>query len=472
MLKLWHMTCGGLNRVGVASLAVLSILSIMLFGAPLSNAFAENKLDVKVRIAPQISLTTSTDMVHMGVVPEPSGSFTSNGVTATVSTNSATGYSLIMSTKGSNANLVNIDDESKYISSAFDGSVTPSTMAVNTWGYSLDAINYFAIPLASNAAQINSSEEAVEGDSVLVTYGTKVTNEIIPGTYEDVVVFTAVANSDIVPPEEYTIYDITYMQDMTPLVCENTTTPNEDATQTVWNISDDPSYIPRTALIDKRDGMQYIISKHADGSCWMSQNLEFELDNEGITNEDSDLNTIESWIPNNSTYEWEDEITWAGDSWNTDRSVKAPLADKYMLDGVDPSATQPNNTTSYRWERTGIYYNWRAATAGGSHEVTQEEPNSICPKGWKLPSDEQLQYIIGRLANGANNPPDNFVYSGMVNSFGGNDRSILNIGGSDGQVTLWGGNSGHGIMISRSWGGASVQEYYKDIGLAIRCVAR
>ena len=475
---------GGINKAGLASLVLLFSLGIGFLCAPLFNtpsAFAENKFDVKVRITPQISLTTSTDTVAMNIIPEPAGSFVSNNVTATVSTNNATGYSLIMSTKGNDANLVNTVNSNNVITSEFNGAVTSSTMANGTWGYSLDATNFLAIPLAEDAAQINSSDEAVEGDSVLVTYGATVDSNTVIGTYEDTVVFTAIVSSDIVPEEEYTIFDITYMQEMTPLVCENTQTPNEDATQLIWNISDDPSYIPRTALIDRRDGTTYIITKYADGSCWMSENLEFELDSEGVTNEDTDLNTVSSWIPNNSTKAWEDEnIVWGGDSWDTDRSIKAPVNQKFLLDGVTASATQPNGSTSYRWERVGIYYNWRAATAGMSHSATGTAENSICPKGWTLPSDDQLNYVAAHIPRdaeqsnkeAANMTPINLIYSGSVNSFGGNDRSLLNFGDNDGQGAFWGSNDGNGFMISYNWGGPRIQGYYKDIGLPVRCVAR
>ena len=117
MLKSEHMVRGGLNKVGFATLATLSVLGITFLTAPLisHDAFAGNKLDVRVRIVPQLSLTTSTETVSMNVIPEPTGAFTSNSVVATVSTNSATGYSLIMSTKGSSADLVNTEDTEKII---------------------------------------------------------------------------------------------------------------------------------------------------------------------------------------------------------------------------------------------------------------------------------------------------------------------------------------------------------------------
>jgi uncharacterized protein (TIGR02145 family) len=461
------MTCGGFKKVGFASMAILSIFGIGFLSNPLffnSDAYAANKLDVKVRIVPQLSLTTSTDTVSMNVIPEPAGSFTSNDVTATVSTNNATGYSLIMSTKGNDANLVNTVDNTKYLTSTFSGSVTSANMTQNTWGYSLDATNFSAVPLAEDAVEINSSDAA------------KVGPEIVSGTYEDIVVFTAIANSDIVPEEEYTIYDITYMQGMTSLICQNTTTPSENATETIWNLSDDDNYIPRTSLIDKRDGTSYIISKLPDGTCWMSENLEFELDNEALDNVDTDLNTIDSWTPNNQTYDWETEnITWAGNSWDTDKSIKAPVDTKFLINGTTPAATQSNSVTSNRWERVGVYYNWRAATAGLSTQSSTGEAsqNSICPKGWTLPSSEQIGYIISHITR-ANSvePPFNFIYSGSVTSGYGGNNSPSSFGGDTGEITFWSSDDGKGFRYSYSWGGAGVETYYKDVALAVRCVAR
>ena len=76
-----------------------------------------------------------------------------------------------------------------------------------------------------------------------------------------------------------TIHTISNMQDITPEVCDATTKPAKTATAFDWDGShhDDTSYIPRTALKDTRDETFYLVSKLADGNCWMSQNLALEL---------------------------------------------------------------------------------------------------------------------------------------------------------------------------------------------------
>jgi hypothetical protein len=69
------------------------------------------------------------------------------------------------------------------------------------------------------------------------------------------------------------------MQEMTSAICKNTTTPLASATQFDYGNThtDDRSYVPRTTLEDTRDGTMYLVSKLADGNCWMSQNLELDL---------------------------------------------------------------------------------------------------------------------------------------------------------------------------------------------------
>ena len=89
--------------------------------------------------------------------------------------------------------------------------------------------------------------------------------------------------------EDRTIHNLKYMQEMTPRVCENTTTPLKTTTQLDLNGShhDDPNYAPRVTLTDVRDNNTYAVTKLADGKCWMTQNL--RIAGKTITPADSDV---------------------------------------------------------------------------------------------------------------------------------------------------------------------------------------
>ena len=107
-------------------------------------------------------------------------------------------------------------------------------------------------------------------------------------------------------------------------------------------------------MIDSRDGKFYTISKLADGNCWMTQNL--ALDG-GITITPSDSNVTS----------------------NVDLPATA-------------SSCSSSDTSIQIWAQQsgydGNYYNWCAAIASASNcNTTTEQTTSICPKGWRLPSN-------------------------------------------------------------------------------------
>ena len=191
------------------------------------------------------------------------------------------------------------------------------------------------------------------------------------------------------------------MQEMTPRICadaqENDTTMLEDA----------------------RDGKMYWVAKLKDGNCWMTQNLELDLTSgKSLTPELSDVsanwnpgattftsaqeggrgssynNTVQSWnlgkyvwkTPNSTSYCQPDtnlsESTCA--SYWQDVSSWAPMTE-YRTDGI----TYDTNTQTYDAHYlAGNYYSWEAATAGTGRSYTSsgsQAPDSICPKGFKLP---------------------------------------------------------------------------------------
>ena len=116
-------------------------------------------------------------------------------------------------------------------------------------------------------------------------------------------------------------------------------------------------------LKDMRDEKSYTVAKLKDGNIWMTQNLDLTLDkNITLTNKDTDLNSVDSWTPETSTT--------AGSTGYSDDSFSARSA--------KPAS------------KTYTYYNFPAAVASNDIRTTavdnQSMPDSICPKGWKLPT--------------------------------------------------------------------------------------
>ena len=102
----------------------------------------------------------------------------------------------------------------------------------------------------------------------------------------------------------------------------------------------------------------YTVRKLADGNCWMSDNLKFELEA-------------------NKTYTGVDNTTGEPITFNTGAICG---------NGNTNAACIMNGNTTYGGTYDTWYYNWYAATAGSGTEsmVNQDAPYSICPKGWRL----------------------------------------------------------------------------------------
>lgn len=149
------------------------------------------------------------------------------------------------------------------------------------------------------------------------------------------------------------IADATYLQDMNADVCNSMTL--------------DKQY----TLTDKRDNKTYTVAKlkmTPDGTrstCWMTQDLALNLStSQTFTREDTDLNSVDSFTPERNTTTTLSTATFP----------------------VDVNHPYSYNSASYGW---GYFYNWTAAIASNDSSALtaqySEAPDSICPKGWRLP---------------------------------------------------------------------------------------
>lgn len=81
-----------------------------------------------------------------------------------------------------------------------------------------------------------------------------------------------------------TMFEIEYMQDMTPEICDASPTPVAFLEDGSLNTE-----VPTATLIDSRDGSLYTVSKLADGHCWMTENLHLDLGDRVLTKNDTDI---------------------------------------------------------------------------------------------------------------------------------------------------------------------------------------
>lgn len=468
-------------------------------------------VQVDVNILPVLSLavypvgnhTTETDQVVLE--PVSGGDLATNMLDLVVRTNVRTGYQLSIKDEDATTALVHTTDSTRTIP-ALDTSTNTASFPDNRWGYSVGAYNadnseFHAVP-ATTPNLIAQSEELLPGDgeTTTVTFGVKIDNTVVGGIYEDKVVFTASPNlipsifkvtihyrfadgteaapdysenyvtgatysvaspevagytpsqavvSGTVEDEDvevtvtygrnniHDIDDLLTMQEMTSEVCNNTPTPTVGAV-----------VVPENTLKDVRDNKTYKISKLADGKCWMTQDLNFILStSKALTPADSDVPS--NWIPSNDT-QTTDGVKW----------------------------TNTTSARSYTNEARTLY-NFFAATAG-SALAKGEAPNSICPKGWTLPTITNIVNLVSNTYKVSSDAtgigqilgfPLDFNYTGGYSSISGL------FDGGDGTGAYWSNyainsDAAYFLLFDVNLGVRPQYSNRRADGYAVRCVAK
>ncbi len=466
----------------------------MLFPTLPQTAQAEEaESKVSLSVAPVIGLSLQ-DTVTVEVTPTQDGTFSSNTATLSVSTNNETGYSLYMATGNGENTLTSQNPGISNVISAVNGGdngVTSSNFGNNTWGYNLsqeavsDTTTYKAVPTATGDTAIITTSSPTEADTYNLTFGTKVDTSLPSGTYSNDVVVSVVANPAFVP-----VFDgIQTMQEMTSTICADAA--ENDTAQ----------------LTDTRDGKKYWVTKLADGNCWMTQNLDLDLStSKALTPDDSDVSS--NWTPANNTLTDGTQTTtdytavW---SWNLgDYVLTTPNAGTScgtsgisnfgdctsvgfqsvagMTPMTDGNATDVISGNTYNAHyHVGNHYTWNAATAGTGGTITSAEAtDSICPKGWRLPTStssgeyQALMNAYGISSNTAGSTalvsaPLYFVRGGYVDS-----GSLRNAGyyGFYWSSTAYSSTS---VAYDLYFGSGGVYPSYNSNryrGFSVRCLAR
>ncbi len=170
-----------------------------------------------------------------------------------------------------------------------------------------------------------------------------------------------------------------------------------------------------TQLADLRDNKLYWITKLKDGHCWMTQNLDTDINPSiSFNSNNTDLNV--AYDSNTGQYaEYNDGYT---ESNGVIYYTPASTATTIDFTGNNISGWQDNNTTPYSANKTdstktghaslGNYYNWTAAIASNNSssltqdtlsDISKNPKNSICPKGWRLPTISSESEAIAGSTN-------------------------------------------------------------------------
>ncbi|MBQ9018206.1 hypothetical protein IJ117_00370 [Candidatus Saccharibacteria bacterium] len=494
-----------------------------------------------------LTVTIHNSEIVLDLTPSQQGVFSSNDfenspLTVEVATNNPTGYNLNMTTTTTNlTRTAPLSGQTPVIQTlSSSGSFTADNFETNAWGFSLDGINYQAIKASR---QINQTIKESNSSVTNISFGVKLNDEIPSGNYKATLTFIATTNPleanfdtafDAAGKTQVSYNGQNYykMQDMSGFICSMVATPT------------DTTSAESTQLIDTRDNSVYWVSKLLDGNCWMTQNLDLDLSSSvALTNTDTDLNSVTSWTPvrstinstayNNTTSGASGGIlTYNGsnshnggfapdfsNSTSSDMTVNANNS-PYSADPgyryVVPKEMSGSNTNWWDNGDTfyyctnqdttcggnsenshytmGNYYNFAAASAtnnvettlGGSANVVQNAsmPDSICPKGWRLPIAKTTNSEFNTLLGASNyNVISNFNFAGLnairiaplyfVRSgclYGGtlNDAGVSSRAWSS---TISSSAYGYTLDFS-STGIGTADNYYRLHGFPVRCLAR
>ena len=424
---------------------------------------------VSIRVTKNGSDVSSLDL---NLSPTATGAFVKDNLSILVSTTNETGYKLDFSSVDDNTAMTHTNTNITATIPSLTTTTNESSFPVNSWGYSLDPItvsgtnntnqSFSPIPTKSNPTILKTTTTPTTSlpnsiDQTDITFAIKADTNIPAGTYKDTVVFTAIANYVPNPLEK-----LTNMQDITPAVC-NQAKVGDTAT-----------------LRDSRDNKTYNIRKMEDGKCWMVQNLAL-----GSANTNTVLTPADSDVAVNFTIPASAVQTSGADAWDA-TSVHVYDTGQIWIEPTsagNDSIVHDTGTPPNQSQYVGSYYNWYTATAGTGTEsmFSNNATNSICPKGWRLPTggaDSEITTLTDALVNITTNttsvPDASFTMQASPNYFvlSGRYHTEHYRGG----YGLWwsstaspNGNRSHDLYLTAS----SVNpqnDSNKNNGFAVRCV--
>lgn len=273
-------------------------------------------------------------------------------------------------------------------------------------------------------------------------------------------------------PEENIIGRYYKMQDMDPWICGAVTyvdTPSE------------------AQLIDIRDNKTYYVTKLKDNNCWMTQNLALDLETTPtnvapLTSENTDLNDNSLTGAYELGYTYENNIL----SWrpaNATKTFNGTSVSGWTSSNTVPSSARKTDGALSGHQAIGNYYNWSATIASDdSRSLTSGNANnSICPKGWRLPSKSSDEFnILNNLYNNGSTSSDadlivaplwlmrsGVIDGGTLKNYGTNGRYWLNKVYFSNDAYIMNFNS-ESVNTGYVYGDISTKRF----GDSIRCLAR
>ncbi len=382
------------RNVLLVSIPLLVVCTLILgLSVSRSSARVSSSDSLAISVPSSCTLSSSVDETHSASIIN--GTYRSNIGTTTLSTfcNDKNGYSVyaIGDSLNSEGNNTLVGSNGSNISSG-----TATSGDTSNWAMKLSLkagdtsttppsiidpfTNYSTVPTYwTRVATIPASTTDMEkGSSFTTTYATYISPTQAAGTYLGQVKYLLTHPSAATPASAYIMQEVAEWEDVLP-------NPGDSV-----------------QAIDIRDGKQYWVTKLADGHIWMTQNLDFDIEaNTVLNSQTTDLNV--AYDSDTGNYrEYLDGYTKSNGIIYWKPASSATTID---FTGITVSGWQNSNTTPYTANKTdstetghnslGNYYNWTAAIASNNSssltqntlsDISKNPKNSICPKGWRLPT--------------------------------------------------------------------------------------
>ena len=296
--------------------------------------------------------------------------------------------------------------------------------------------NYHTVPSSyTKVAKFNTSTDATIGSSLTTTYATYISSTQPAGTYEGQVKYVLVHPSNSLSPN----FNMQNVDEWGPTIAIGEEVTADD-------LRDGKSYsVRRMCMEGTGSTWQEKEANCTSSMLWMTQNLDLDLSSSTSLNSvDTDLNDITSraytngysiddngvihWTPATTTITSIDTYYGRFNGWTNNNNVAysadpdAGSPDSTWYATGDPNTYDnkclynnnqacnylvANNATAHElFQRApftangshgevGNYYNWSAAIASNNsssltsstyNNVANNPQNSICPRGWRLPT--------------------------------------------------------------------------------------
>ena len=470
----------------------LAIISALTLSLPHSSANSSGSDNLAITISSSCTLSSVVNIPHSTEVYNGNHLGNIGKTTITTLCNDGNGYSVYATGYSNNEVGNNKLINSSYPQYSIDTGLATSGLT-STWAMKLNNIEndpsptppvietayndtYGLVPTqwAKVASRASGTTDMAQGSSFTTTYAVYASSSQYAGTYQGQVKY-------LLTHPYFSENYIYFMQDVASW-----------ANEQIPNVGD------TIQAIDRRDYKKYYVARLADGHIWMTQNLDFDINpNTTLDSTTTDLNAIYNsttgqYVEYNDGYtKINDVIYWTPANTATTIDFDDTTVTDWVNSNTAPYSASKTDSVEAGHASLGNWYNWTAAISSNNsstltqnmlYDISNNPKNSICPKGWRLPTiSNQSEALSGStneferlksLYNDMLAAPLFFNKSGFISNASISDLYISGTylsSSSYSSTAIWGASLKNNELKTDWWN----NDYSgRRGGHSIRCIAR